>query len=621
MCGILALATLSNRSLDVDQATVCRMRDTMAHRGPDGAGVFIHEGFALAHRRLAIVDPSERGRQPMLTPEGRYAIVYNGELYNDAELRRDLTARGVVFQTQSDTETLLHALITWGTDALRRLRGMYAFAFADLMQRSLLIARDPLGIKPLYFTMVNGSQIVAASELQAVMAHPRVSAVPDLVTISSYLTTIRTTLGHHTLFEGIHVVEPGQALHFDLSGEQISVETSDLLTQIERAAARQNHAALLDDDAGELARTRAAIEDSVQRHLRADVPLCSLLSGGVDSTIIAALTARQVPGLHTFAAGATNSDDLPFARAVADGLHTHHSEAIVNQELFESRWIEMVQQLGLPLSTPNEVAINAVAKAIRAAGCKVALSGEGADELFAGYDSLMDACIGVPTQGAGADPGAFHMRAAAWVGLEAKQALLHEDVFRDVNQDEQLHHTYASHFDTLAQHGIVGLEAHLAFQRRVNLVGLLQRLDTAMMLEGVEGRTPFADINIATLATSIPMRLKYQAPVAADTAGSNGGASIATSVATLATPRTKLILRRACSDLVPQSVMLRPKASFPLPFHGWMSRHAGALRSSGLSQTIFNPAAIETMATQPHACWQFAWPAINIALWGQRWWG
>ncbi|MBU6412610.1 MAG: asparagine synthase (glutamine-hydrolyzing) [Planctomycetes bacterium] len=621
MCGILALASLNHRTLGVAERTVCTMREVMAHRGPDGAGVLMHDGFALAHRRLAIVDPSERGRQPMTTPDGRYAIVYNGELYNDAEVRRDLSTRGITFGTQSDTETLLHALVTWGTDALLRLRGMYAFAFADLVEKTLLLARDPLGIKPLYFTVVDGYQVVAASEVRAVLAHPRVSAAPDLVTVSSYLTTIRTTLGHRTLFENVHVLEPGQALRFDLAGERIGVEGFDVLGVLESAATRNMHAVLLDDDAGELARVRAGIEDSVQRHLRSDVPLCSLLSGGVDSTIIAALTARQVNGLRTFAAGAVNSDDLPFASVVASGLGTRHAEALVDQNLFEERWVEMVQRLGLPLSTPNEVAINTVAKAIRATGCKVALSGEGADELFAGYDSLMDACISVPTQGKGADPGGFHMRAAAWVGPEAKQALLHEDVYRDLNHDEQLHLAYAQHFDALAQHGIVGMDAHLAFQRRVNLVGLLQRLDTAMMLEGVEGRTPFADVNVAAIANSVPMRLKYQAPDSRDRVDSGAEARGGTAVATAAAPRTKLILRRACADLVPHSVLQRPKASFPVPFHGWMQRHAGVLRTSGLSQALFNPAAIETMATQPQSCWQFAWPAINIAMWGQRWWG
>jgi asparagine synthase (glutamine-hydrolysing) len=620
MCGILALASLASRSLCVDERKVERMRDMLGHRGPDGAGLIVQDGFALAHRRLAIVDPSSRGHQPMFTPDGRYALVYNGELYNDAEVRRDLAARGVSFVSHSDTETMLHALAVWGLDALARFRGMFAFAFVDLVERSLLIARDPLGVKPLYFSIVNGHEVVVASEIPAILAHPRISAAPDLGTLSGYLTTIRTTLGERTLFEGVSVVEPGIALRFDLSGDRITFQSCDFGLVIDQSGQWQSASTLLDDDAGELARVRAAIDDSLQRHLRADVPLCSLLSGGIDSTIIAALTMRHVSGLRTFAAGAHNSDDLPFARIVADHLGTQHSEAIVDESTFNQRWPEMVHALGVPLSTPNEVAINTVARAIRSAGCKVALSGEGADELFAGYEALMDACVGVATHGPGADPAGFHMRAAAWVGVDAKRALLHEDVHAEINDDALLRQAYQAQFSRFLEAGLTGLDAHLAFQRRVNLVGLLQRLDTAMMLEGVEGRTPFADAQVATLATSLPMRLKFVPP--GEHMHETGGAvAVATRAAAATQPRTKLILRRAYADLVPQSIMQRPKASFPLPFQGWMGTHASVLRTSGLAQAIFNPAAIETMVNQPQACWQFAWPAINLALWGQRWWG
>jgi asparagine synthase (glutamine-hydrolysing) len=617
MCGILALATLAHRSLSVTEQDVIRMRDTLAHRGPDGAGVVMREGFALAHRRLAIIDPTESGHQPMLSADGRYGLVYNGELYNEAELRRDLRQCGVVFGTQSDTETLLAALRRWGADALVRLRGMYAFAFVDFAARTVLLARDPLGIKPLYFTILDGHGLVAASELPAILAHPNVRAAPDLVTVSSYLTTIRTTLGHRTLFEGVHVLEPGQAIRLDFAGDAIGVEGFDTTHLIDDAILRQPASMFLDDDQGDLARVRAAVEDSVSRHLRSDVPLCSLLSGGVDSTIIAMLASRQVRDLRTFAAGARESEDLPFARLAATRIGSQHAEALVDQAMFDRRWPEMVQTLGVPLSTPNEVAINAVARLIRSSGCKVALSGEGADELFAGYDALMDACVAVPTSGSEANPGEFHLRAAAWVGLEAKSAILQPEVMRDLGQDSELLAAYQGQFTQLHERGLHGLDAHLAFQRRVNLVGLLQRLDTATMLEGVEGRTPFADVAVASLATSIPMRLKYQSPSTSGGAISEGGIAVAQQTL----PRTKLILRRACEDLVPEVILQRPKASFPLPFKNWMGTHANVMQRSGLSRAIFTDAAIETIASQPQTCWQFAWPAINLAMWGQRWWG
>jgi asparagine synthase (glutamine-hydrolysing) len=600
MCGILGLA---GPNLP-DDHTVAALRDLMSRRGPDGTGLWRAPGIVLAHRRLAVIDPTPAGAQPMALPDGS-ALIYNGELYNDADLRVSLASEGVRFATSCDTETILHALRRWGDLALLRLRGMFALAFFDAPRRRLTLARDPLGIKPLYYRLgpVGATpQLIFASEPRAILAHPGITARPDMVTVSGYLTTIRTTLGDRTLFDGIRTLRPGEVLTFDLSDaeprflarERISVAT----------AARGSGCSAVS--------VRAALEDSIHRHLRSDVPTCCLLSGGLDSSIIAAVARRRDPALHTYCSGAPastpidgvpQSEDFVSARLVAVHLDTRHAEAPVTRELFARRWPEMVNDLGLPLSTPNEVAIHQVARRIRADGRIVTLSGEGADELFGGYDRpLADAAAFIAGDPDDAASARFLLDSAAWMPIDAKPAILGPAIWRALEGDAALADTYRQEFaEASAERDDADpLQSHLRFHRRVNLTGLLARLDTATMLAGVEGRTPFADVAVAALAESLPMRDKFTPGPPA---------------------RTKIVLRDAFAPDLPSEVASRPKASFPLPFQEWIQDNAAELNQSAFAREVFTQAAIAAIAARPRELWRFAWPMINIALWGRRWWG
>lgn len=606
MCGILGVATTHTRPLSVGIQSLDRMRDTMRARGPDGAGLWISPPIALAHRRLAVLDPSESAAQPMRSADDRFAIVYNGELYNDAQVRAELSREGVRFRTESDTETVLAALSCWGPAALPRLRGMFALGFYDAERRSLLLGRDPLGIKPLYWSLLRaggGEELVFASEPRAILAHPAARARPDMAVVSSYLTTIRTTLGTRTLFDGIRTLRPGQAIAFDFAGDEIVPRPLPVPAEPAPAATPDAPAAV-----------RAAVEESVRLHLRADVPLCGLLSGGLDSSVIALLASRGVSTLHTYCSGAADStrdehSDFAFARRAAAHLRTSHTDAPVSRELFAQRWPEMVGAMGLPLSTPNEVAINQVARRLRADGMVVALSGEGADELFAGYEGPMREAAAfeglLPGTHAEATRTAesrarFQLAANAWIPPDAKAAALNEPLWRGLESDAALHEFYRAEFESCACRD--PLAAHLKFHRRINLTGLLQRLDTATMLEGVEGRTPFADRRILALAESLPMADKVRfAP--------DGSC------------QTKRALRLAFAGDLPAAIIDRPKASFPLPFQSWVADNAPVLRQSAFARDIFTPAAIESVIAQPEQLWRLAWPMINIAMWGRVWWG
>lgn len=587
------------------------MRDVMRHRGPDGAGVWGCGHVVLAHRRLAVIDPTPAGAQPMVTPDGRYAIAYNGELYNDAEVRAELEGEGVRFGTQADTETVLWALATWGAAGLGRLRGMYALGFCDVATGQVLLARDPLGIKPLYYAVVRvggGEELVFASEPRAILAHPRMSARPDLAGISAYLTTIRTVMGSRTLFEGVRVLRPGQVLELDLSGAMVGIRSSEV-----RADRVADGGACTGDGAAD--RVRACIEDSVGRHLRSDVPICCLLSGGLDSSIIATLAMRRLGGLHTYCSGAPGSsdgDDFAFARNVAGALGTAHTEAPVSRALFKERWQDMVRALGIPLSTPNEVAINEVARTLRGQGKIVTLSGEGADELFGGYESPMleaAAFEGVPggeRRRGGQHPGEFQLEANSWIPREAKGAVLAPEVWKAFEGDAALRAFYRDEFDAVGDGAegepIERVQAHLRFHRRINLAGLLQRLDTATMLAGVEGRTPFADAAVCGLAEGLRMEEKFVP----------GGVGAC---------ETKRVLRRAFAANLPRDVVARKKESFPLPFQEWVADQAGVLRSSALAREIFTEAAIESVAADAGRLWRLSWPMVNVAMWGRVWWG
>jgi asparagine synthase (glutamine-hydrolysing) len=628
VCGILGI--LAARPIALSDAAASHLRDTMTHRGPDAAGLWRKDGCILAHRRLKVVDTSDDAAQPMTTADGRYTIVYNGELYNDADLRAELASASIRFRTNSDTETVLAALATWGAAAIPRLRGMYAFGFYDATTRTMLLARDGLGIKPLYYRLgptSEGEALIFASEPHAILQHPDVPVRPDWITISAYLTTIRTVMGERTLFEGVRTLRPGEVLEFAVRGDEL---TQRRHSQQQARASTSHFPASSNLDRVGTRLMVALVRDSIHRHLRSDVPLCCMLSGGLDSSIIARVARDALPTLATYCSGAEGAEDFRFARQMSEHAGTRHTEAPISREVFASRWPEMITRLGTPLSTPNEVAINQIARRMRADGFIVALSGEGADELFGGYDiPMLDAARfeGLLPRDPDRDaawfrPGILHggdfqLAANAWIQPRDKPAILGADLWRACEHDDMLVEFYRAEFDAAedAAPSDSPLQAHLQFHRRINLAGLLSRLDTSTMLEGIEGRTPLADAIVCAAAESLPMsdKFTFERPFSCrslDPASS----------ALLPRTQTKRILRQAFSDVLTAEVTTRPKASFPLPMTEWVADQAQVLRRSPFAREAFTMPALETVAAHPSQCWPLAWPMINIAMWGDSMW-
>lgn len=590
MCGIAGIIAPDGlaRGAFVPLDAVSR---ALIHRGPDSDGSWSDANVALAHRRLVVVDPSPAGAQPMCSEDRLAALSYNGELYNDADLRA--TLRGP-FRSACDTETVLASLRRWGADALPRLRGMYALAFVDLTERTLLLARDPLGIKPLYYATTPTGDIVFASEIAAVLAHPDVSREPDPVALRAYITTIRTTLGERTLYRDIRTLLPGEWMLFNLDAP--------------RRAVRRGITPL---PAPERGTTRAVIAESVRLHLRSDVPMCSLLSGGLDSTIIARETLRSVPTLRTYCSGDANAsselDDFAAARIASRALGTEHHEAPVSRELFVERWRDMVTRSRVPMSTPNEVAINEVARTLRSQGNIVALSGEGADELFGGYDLLLEAAHSLHATGrvSRRAAAASELANASWVPGDALAGVLTEPYLGAEGGVEATLDAYDAEFARVGYDDEPDkVVSHLRVQRRINLAGLLARLDSATMLAGVEGRTPFADSCVAAFAEALPMHEKF-------IAGPPGQSPRERAA------RTKRCLRSDYAEEIPREVLERPKASFPLPFQSWLASAdvvEPALRSRFASE-MMNPAMVEALRANPAALWRVLWPTLNLSLW------
>lgn len=390
MCGIAAVFGYSAAASPVDRAELLRVREAMLNRGPDGAGLWISDDrrVGLAHRRLSIIDLTETGAQPMVTADGAVRIVFNGEIYNYRELRARLEARGRRFHSQSDTEVLLHLYQEHGRDMFKHLRGMFAFALWDERKRGLLLARDPYGIKPLYYSD-NGSALRVASQVKALLKGGAIDTAPEPAGHAGF-----HLWGHvpepYTLYKGIRALPAGTSLWMDASGRRDMRKFFDLAAELAKAG--RTPLAITPEDRH--VRLRAALADSVRRHLVADVPVGIFLSAGIDSTTLVAL-AKEVgaPGLHTVTLGfrefqGTLNDEVPLAEQAAREYGTIHHTSWVTEKDFRDEYSRLLDSMDQP--SIDGVNSYFVSKAAKEAGLKVVLSGLGGDELFSGYSDFRD---------------------------------------------------------------------------------------------------------------------------------------------------------------------------------------------------------------------------------------
>lgn len=556
MCGICGIA--ANKG-DADRATLKGMSDRLVHRGPDDEGLYLSDGVGLANRRLSIID-LPGGHQPIHDEEERLWITFNGEIFNYRTLRLETEREGHRYYTNSDTEVLLHLYEEHGPEALRRLNGMFAFAIWDEGTRELFLARDRLGVKPVYYA-VRDEAILFGSEIKAILAAidepPRV----DVTAIPSYLA-FRMHYGDRTLFEGIRQLPAGHCLVWRDGKAEVS-EWWDVPPRPEGM-----------DEGTAATRLRALLEDSTRLRLIADVPLGVFLSGGIDSSTIAGLMAT-VGGerVKTFTVGFDESSfsELEYARAVAEKWSTDHHEITFSAKDVIDNITRMVWHADEPLIHSTGIAQYLISKVAKR-DVTVALCGQGGDELFAGYEILHG------LKGSARDPyssGRWFIE--NWVSrginllplkMRTRSQLLHKIAPADLSyvietsaiKEGVRDRLYAPAVKTGIE-GVRGDEEVLAYfaaaakadplnrvlyvMQKTFLVGLLVTQDKMSMAASVECRVPLLDYRVVEFAATVPPEYKIR----------DG--------------EKKYLLRKAVRDLLPEKVLKRPKMGFSAPERDW----------------------------------------------------
>ena len=598
MCGLLGIIGSGGNDLAIQAAACRRLRDRMAHRGPDDAGEWSDRQAWIGHRRLSIMDPAS-GHEPFVIDDGAgdpCVVVFNGELLEHQQLRAELEAEGHRFRSSCDAETAAVAIAARGVAALDGFRGMFAIAWYRPAIRRLWLARDAFGVVPLLHATDSSDQIVFSSEMEAMIDHLGPGGRCDASTVGGYLATIRLTLGDRTLIDGVRQVRPGHVVEYDLSGDRPrgvptawwrppSVATDLGGQDADRAIAE-------------------AMEDSLEAHLQSDVEVCSLLSGGLDSAVLTTLAIDRNPEWRTFTAvGGDGDEDLDrsaarlFARHL--GRDTIEVPVVDSAEAPLDRWRRMVSSLGVPLGTPNEIAINALAEAVRDAGIKVAISGEGADELLGGYEPVLRIASGIAATGPSPEAAAaMLLQSISWIPPVRQESILASGWIEAIGPHEALLEETAGAI--LAGGSPDEPRSYLRWLQSVNLAGLLGRLNHACMLASVEARPPFADRRFAETVARVRTEDLFRIPA-------EGPAE------------TKSTLRRAFADRLPEAIAKRPKASFPMPFAPWATEMLGrddvleALRPL-LSEPVWD--AVHASRDQPEGIDpMLAWPLANLGVW------
>ena len=563
MCGIAGFFSLDGRP--ASPAVLQSMTDAVAHRGPDGQAIFIDGGVGLGHRRLAIIDLSSAASQPMTSVEGRHVIIYNGELYNFPELRIELEAVGSRFQSRSDTEVILNAYARWGAAAVDRFNGMFAFAIWDRQARSLFIARDRYGVKPLYYAW-DGRTFIFGSEVKALLRHPGVSARLDKEALVEYLT-FQNYLSDRTLFAGIRLLPPGMHLTLSEGGaaDTAPVRYWDYHFQ-EPDGARDDR-----EYAEELDRL---FRQSVKRQLVSDVDLGSYLSGGIDSGSITAVAASELPRMRTFTCGFDLSsasglelafDERAKAERMSRAFGTEQYEMVLKAGDMEHVMPRLVMHLEEPRigqSYPNFYAAQLASRFV-----KVVLSGSGGDELFGGYPWRYARAVNSATFEDYVDQYYLH-----WQRL-MPNTVLHQvlapiraevshvwtrDIFRDV---------FPKHVDRRLDPASC-VNHSLYFEARTFLHGLLMVEDKLSMAHGLEARVPFLDNDLVDFAMQVPVRLKLAN--LEETARINENETGRKSEAYYGRTRDgKRLMRQVMSRFVPAEVVSGEKQGFSAPDASW----------------------------------------------------
>jgi asparagine synthase (glutamine-hydrolysing) len=645
MCGICGVWEYGATEGRVELSLVAKMRDTMTHRGPDDAGAKIFDGgrLGLGFRRLSIIDLSHAGNQPMRgCASSDVWLVFNGEIYNHEDLRRGLEARGHSYTSRTDSETIIHLYEELGVDFLREIEGDFAIALWDAAREQLVLARDRVGVKPLYFYR-QGGRLIFASEIKAILAHPAPTAEVDEQSLYHYLSFL-TSPAPNTLFRDVRKIPAGHALVCRRDGEIETIRYWDALPPQAPAGTGGVRALSDEEHRAEILRL---LRESIKKRMMADVPFGVFLSGGVDSSANVALMAEQMSRpVETFTVAYKENEELnelESARAIAARFGTNHHEVIIGEQEMLDFLPDLVFHQDEPIADPVCVPLYYVSKLARESGTIVVQVGEGADELFSGYDkyvkylrlyerfwrhaeraplfarraasALARPLVRTATGNAeadellrrlGADEAMFwgaaivfdetlksrlaspRMR-AHWKGLSSYEVVL-EDIERVERERPDS--------DFLARMTYLELKLRLPEL-------LLMRVDKITMATSVEARVPFLDHKLVEHAMGVPRELKVE--------GRSG----------------KHVLKRALEEVLPRDVLYKRKRGFGAPVTQWFRGETGRaleamLMRSPLRRREFFDYSFVARLLEEHRSgardWGFQlWALLNLSLWYERW--
>jgi asparagine synthase (glutamine-hydrolysing) len=625
MCGICGMALSSRSSRVVSRATLEAMRDVLTHRGPDGSGLFIEPGIALGHRRLSIVDVAH-GQQPMSSDDDSLRIIYNGEVYNHPSLSADFQAAGVRYNTHCDTETVLRAFEAYGGRCVERLRGMFAFAIWNRHRRELFLARDRLGVKPLYYAVTDDGSLYFASEIKSLFAAEAIAPQLNVEALPDYLAN-HAPSAEHTMFKGIKRLLPGHTLRWRDGHVDID-RYWDL--DVEPAQETASEKSLVSE-------YRERLRESVRLRLMADVPLGSFLSGGIDSAAITGLMSELVgTGVKTFsvAFAEREANELQFARLVAARFKTDHHEVVVTGDQFFAEVPRLVWHEDEPMAHPSSVPLNFVSR-LAAKHVKVVLTGEGSDESLAGYGRYRTTLWNLAMGRAWERWGGGHLRRPTrWLidalprGWRTKQRLARTSLYLPADLTSLYFDNFAvfsrSRQNTLLsktiRERIGNLDPYTALQRYVDvyphasllnqllyadtktyLHELLMKQDQMSMAASIESRVPFLDHPLMEFAGRLPERMKLRRGT------------------------TKYVLREAMKGFLPDVILSRSKMGFPVPVGSWFRdqyrviTHEYVLGERARARGLFENEALRSLVEEHERGaenhWERLWSLVNLEVW------
>lgn len=628
MCGINGIALSTRSGRQIDSGVLERMRDVIKHRGPDDQGLFVDGRIGLGHRRLSIVDVAA-GHQPMTNEDGSLQIIYNGEVYNHADYRAELESAGHVYRTHCDTETILHLYEDHGDACVNYLRGMFAFAIWDARKRELFIARDRLGVKPLYYAHTADGSLFFGSEIKTLFAGGALKPELNFGALPDYLAN-HAPSGEDTLFAGVQRLLPGHTLTWRDGRLEIKKYWDVTFEKAEEnGRSDQDYVAAWSD----LFRT------SVRLRLMADVPLGMFLSGGIDSSAIAAVMSGMVDEpIKTFsvAFAEREANELAYARIVAKAYKTNHHEVVVSPEEFFGALPRLVWHEDEPLAHPSSVALYFVSL-LASQHVKVVLTGEGSDELLAGYAryrktilnlswgvryrSLTPLAVqaavrsgidGLPTSlvrqklrrtflSVSPEIESIYFDNFAVFPAAMQESLLTPDTHKRIGEGDP----YAGVRRALAETDAESLLDRLLYADiKTYLHELLMKQDQMSMAASIESRVPFLDHKLVEFTCGLPERLKLR-----------GGT-------------TKYILRESMKGVLPQAILSRSKMGFPVPVGAWFRGAYSPvideyiLSERAMSRGMFNADFVRElvkrhqMGGENHD--ERLWALVNFEIWQRQ---